>query len=102
MRLYRCHGQGRKKTPPRTFFSERTHLPRRRPPDRQLRSLRPHHHGSLRRGGRRLLSRGQPHGRVGEVESGHDFAITEDRFLVDPWVFHYYAESPVLDLTEPA
>jgi hypothetical protein len=36
---------------------------------------------------------------VGEVEGGHDFAITSDRFLVDPWLFHYYEQSPVLDLT---
>jgi hypothetical protein len=36
---------------------------------------------------------------VGEVEGGHDFAITSDRFLVDPWLFHYYAQPPVLDLT---
>jgi hypothetical protein len=43
-----------------------------------------------------------PVARVGEVEGGHDFAITPDRFLVDPWLFHYYAETPVLDLTEPA
>jgi hypothetical protein len=43
-----------------------------------------------------------PTARVGEVEYGHDFAVTEDRFLVDPWLFHYYAETPVLDLTEPA
>ena len=41
-----------------------------------------------------------PTARVGEVEYGHDFAITEDRFLVDPWLFHYYGVSPVLDLTE--
>ena len=41
-----------------------------------------------------------PSARVGEVEYGHDFAITEDRFLVDPWLFHYYGDSPVLDLTE--
>jgi hypothetical protein len=43
-----------------------------------------------------------PTARVGEVEFGHDFAITEDRFLADPWLFHYYGDSPVLDLTEPA
>jgi hypothetical protein len=36
------------------------------------------------------------------VEYGHDFAITEDRFLVDPWLCHYYGDPPVLDLTEPA
>ena len=40
--------------------------------------------------------------RVGEVEGGHDFAITSDQFLVDPWLFHYYGESPVLDLGVPA
>jgi hypothetical protein len=39
---------------------------------------------------------------VGEVEGGHDFAITPDRLLVDPWLFHYYGESPVLDLSIPA
>ena len=22
--------------------------------------------------------------------------------MVDPWLFHYYGDSPVLDLTEPA
>ena len=43
-----------------------------------------------------------PAARVGETEGGHDFAITEDRILVDPWLFHYYGDSPVLDLTEPA
>jgi len=41
-----------------------------------------------------------PTARVGETEFGHDFAITEDRFLVDPWLFHYYGDAPVLDLTE--
>jgi hypothetical protein len=40
-----------------------------------------------------------PTARVGESEGGHDFAITADRFLVDPWLFHYYGESPVLDLS---
>jgi hypothetical protein len=39
---------------------------------------------------------------VGEVEGGHDFAITSDQFLVDPWLFHYYGESPVLDMGVPA
>jgi hypothetical protein len=39
---------------------------------------------------------------VGEAEGGHDFAITSDQFLVDPWLFHYYGESPVLDLDVPA
>jgi hypothetical protein len=43
-----------------------------------------------------------PTARVGEVEDGHDFAVTADRFLVDPWLHHYYGDSPVLDLTEPA
>ena len=43
-----------------------------------------------------------PTARAGEVEGGHDFAITADRFLVDPWLFHYYGESPVLDLNIPA
>jgi hypothetical protein len=38
--------------------------------------------------------------RVGEVEFGHDFAITEDRLLVDAWLYHYYGETPVLDLEE--
>jgi hypothetical protein len=37
--------------------------------------------------------------RVGETEGGHDFAITPEGFLVDAWVFHYYGEPPVLDLT---
>jgi hypothetical protein len=36
--------------------------------------------------------------RVGAAEGGHDFALTCDRFLVDPWLFHYYGETPVLDL----
>jgi hypothetical protein len=39
-----------------------------------------------------------PSALIGESEGGHDFAITSDRFLVDPWLFHYYGESPVLDL----
>jgi len=43
-----------------------------------------------------------PTARAGEVEGGHDFAVTADRFLVDPWLYHYYGESPVLDLAEPA
>jgi len=41
------------------------------------------------------------HGRVGEVEFGHDFAITEDAF----WLtlgFSTTTQNPVLDLTEPA
>jgi hypothetical protein len=38
---------------------------------------------------------------VGETEGGHDFAITSDKFLVDPWLFHYYGGSPVLDMTLP-
>jgi hypothetical protein len=37
----------------------------------------------------------------GESEGGHDFAVTSDRFLVDPWLFHYYGESPVLDMDVP-
>jgi hypothetical protein len=40
--------------------------------------------------------------RAGEWEYGHDFAITPDRFLVDPWLFHYYGDAPVLDLDVPA
>jgi hypothetical protein len=40
-----------------------------------------------------------PAASVGEAEGGHDFAITADQFLVDPWLFHYYGESPVLDMT---
>jgi hypothetical protein len=43
-----------------------------------------------------------PTARVGETEYGHDFAVTEDRFLVDPWLFHYYRERPVLDLEAAA
>jgi hypothetical protein len=39
-----------------------------------------------------------PSARVGETEGGHDFALTADQFLVDPWLFHYYCEPPVLDL----
>jgi hypothetical protein len=39
---------------------------------------------------------------VGETEGGHDFAITPDQFLVDPWLFHYYGVSPVLDMKVPA
>ena len=39
-----------------------------------------------------------PTARVGESEGGHDFAMTSDRFLVDPWLYHYYGESPVLDM----
>jgi hypothetical protein len=37
--------------------------------------------------------------RVGENEGGHDFAIMPEGFLVDAWIFHYYGEQPVLDLT---
>lgn len=43
-----------------------------------------------------------PTARVGEVEGGHDFAITAERFLVNPWLFHYYGDAPVLDLNIPA
>lgn len=39
---------------------------------------------------------------VGETEGGHDFAITPERFLVDPWVYQYYGVSPVLDLDDQA
>jgi hypothetical protein len=39
---------------------------------------------------------------VGESEGGHDFAITSDGFLVDPWLYHYYGESPVLDMAVAA
>jgi len=28
--------------------------------------------------------------------------VTRDRFLVDPWLYHYYGEAPVLDLAVPA
>jgi hypothetical protein len=31
-------------------------------------------------------------------EFGHDFAGGADCFLVDPWLRHYFDESPVLDL----
>lgn len=41
-----------------------------------------------------------PAARVGEVEGGHDFALTPDGFLVDPWLYHYYGERPVLDLRD--
>jgi hypothetical protein len=30
----------------------------------------------------------------------HDFAITEDRFLVDPWLWRYQGDRPVLDLAD--
>jgi hypothetical protein len=40
-----------------------------------------------------------PFALVGATEGGHDFAITSERFLVDPWLFHYYGEAPVLDLS---
>jgi len=40
-----------------------------------------------------------PTASVGQTEGGHDFALTSDRFLVDPWLFHYYGESPVLDMS---
>ena len=43
-----------------------------------------------------------PAARVGETEGGHDFAVTADRFLVDPWLYHYYGESPVLDMDVPS
>jgi hypothetical protein len=36
---------------------------------------------------------------VGEAEGGHDFARLPDGFIVDPWLYHYYGEAPVLDLT---
>jgi hypothetical protein len=43
-----------------------------------------------------------PTARVGEAEYGHDFAVTSERFLVDPWLFHYYGDSPVLDMDVPS
>jgi hypothetical protein len=43
-----------------------------------------------------------PAASVGETEGGHDFAVTADRFLVEPWLYHYYGESPVLDMDVPA
>lgn len=43
-----------------------------------------------------------PTARVGETQYGHDFAVTQDRFLVDPWLYHYYGEPPVLDMDAPA
>src|SRR3954453_18221627 len=43
-----------------------------------------------------------PKARVGAAEEGHDFAITPGGFLVDPWLFHYYEDSPVLDLNVSA
>jgi hypothetical protein len=43
-----------------------------------------------------------PTARAGETEYGHDFAVTADRFLVDPWLYHYYGETPVLDMDVPA
>src|SRR5260370_6066190 len=36
---------------------------------------------------------------AGETEGGHDFALLPDGFIVDPWLYHYYGEAPVLDLT---
>jgi hypothetical protein len=36
---------------------------------------------------------------VGETEGGHDFVLLPDGFIVDPWLYHYYGEAPVLDLT---
>ena len=42
-----------------------------------------------------------PEAAFGETEFGHDFAVTGDGFLVDPWLFHYYGEPPVLDLHAP-
>jgi hypothetical protein len=30
-----------------------------------------------------------PTAQVGETEGGHNFAVTADRFLVDPWLYHY-------------
>ena len=47
---------------------------------------------------RGYLHADNPTASVGEVEYGHDFAVTADGFLVDPWLFHYYVEEPVLDL----
>jgi hypothetical protein len=43
-----------------------------------------------------------PTARAGEVEGGHDFAVTADHFLVDPWLYHYYGDAPVLDMDVPA
>jgi hypothetical protein len=40
-----------------------------------------------------------PTARIGEAGGGHDFASLPDGFLVDPWLFHYHGEAPVLDLT---
>jgi len=39
---------------------------------------------------------------AGEAEGGHDFALIAGRFIVDPWLYHYYGDSPVLDMDVPA
>jgi len=38
---------------------------------------------------------------AGEAEGGHDFALIAGRFIVDPWLYHYYGDAPVLDLEVP-
>ena len=42
-----------------------------------------------------------PTARAGEAEGGHDFVLLPDGFIVDPWLYHYYGEAPILDLTIP-
>src|SRR5206468_8626381 len=38
---------------------------------------------------------------AGHDEGGHDFALV-GRYIVDPWLFHYYSDAPVIDLDVPA
>src|SRR5579862_7975235 len=42
-----------------------------------------------------------PEAAAGHDGGGHDFALV-GHFIVDPWLYHYYVESPVLDLDIPA
>jgi hypothetical protein len=43
-----------------------------------------------------------PGATAGEAEGGHDFALLVGRIIVDPWLYHYYGKSPVLDMDVPA
>jgi len=43
-----------------------------------------------------------PTAQVAEAEDGHDFAIVDSRYLVDPWQSSVYGDPAVYDLTEPS
>jgi hypothetical protein len=43
-----------------------------------------------------------PTATVVETDGGHDFALTQDGFIVDPWLYHCYGGASVVDLMDRA